>query len=292
MNVIYDVAIVGGGIAGYSAALTAKNLKLNYLWLGDKNFGKKTAKAEYVRNYPAFTGDGEAFVRALEKQKAEEGILLTDKRIDGVYKEKNGFFLTAGKESFSARTVILATGVELSAGLGDDFVGRGVSYCAVCDGALYKNKKIAAVLYSEEEKDEAEYLASFAAEVLVFSKYPARFKAENIRVIQEAPKSVSGKLRVEKLITDKAEYEVEGVFHLGKSAPPAVLCGGLKTEGAHIKVNRELSTNLEGLFAAGDITGKPYQFVKAAGEGCTAAYSVKAYLNAAQRTNSCENNQK
>ena len=290
-NMLYDVAIVGGGIAGYSAALTAKNLKLNYLWLGDKNFGKKTVKAEYVRNYPAFMGDGEEFVRTLEKQKSDEGILLTEKRIDGVYKDKNGFFLTAGKENFSARAVILATGVELSAGFGDDFIGRGVSYCAVCDGALYKNKKIAAVLYSEEEKDEAEYLASFASEVLVFSKYPVAFQAENIRLIEETPKSVSGKLRVERIKTDRAEYEVEGVFHLGKSAPPAVLGGGLKTEGAHITVNRDLSTNLEGLFAAGDITGKPYQFVKAAGEGCTAAYSVKARLNASERANILEKNQ-
>ncbi len=288
---LYDIAIVGGGIAGYSAALTAKNLKLDYLWLGDKNFGKKTAKAEYVRNYPAFSGDGEAFVRALEKQKAEERIRLTEKRIDGVYKEKSGFFLTAGKESFLARSVILATGVELSAGLGDDFVGRGVSYCAVCDGALYKNKKIAVVLYSKEAQDEAEYLASFASKVLVFSKNPVAFKAQNICVIEETPKSVSGKLRVEKITTDRAEYEVEGVFHLGKSAPPSVLCGGLKTEGAHIKAGCGLSTNLEGLFAAGDVTGKPYQFVKAAGEGCAAAYSVKAYLNAV-RANSDKNNQK
>lgn len=277
---LYDVAIVGGGIAGYSAALTAKNLKLDYLWLGDKSFGKKTAKAEFVRNYPSFSGAGEAFVQALEKQKAEEGILLTEKRIDGVYKDKNAFLLTAGKESFSARTVILATGIDLSAGIGDAFVGRGVSYCAVCDGALYKNKKIAAVLYGEEEREEAEYLAGFASEVLLFSKKKLVFEARNIRVLDDTPKSVEGRLRVEKIVTDRGEYEVDGVFLLGKSAPPSVLCGGLKTEGAHILVGRDLSSNLGGLFAAGDITGKPYQFIKAAGEGCTAAYSVKSYLNA------------
>lgn len=279
----YDVAIVGGGIAGYSAALTAKNLKLAYLWVGDKKFGRKTAKAEFVRNYPAFSGGGEAFVRALEAQCEQEDVRFTEVRIDGIYKEKNGFLLTAGQQSFSARAVVLATGVELSAGLGDAFVGRGVSYCAVCDGALYKNKRIAAVLFAKEEAEEAEYLAGFASEVLLFSKAPVECKAENIRVIDEEPKSVSGGLRAEKIVTDRAEYDVDGVFVLGRSAPPQALCGGLKTEGAHVLTGSDLSSNLAGLFAAGDIAGKPYQFVKAAGEGCKAVYSVKAYLNAANR---------
>ena len=275
---LYDVAIVGGGIAGYSAAFTAKNLRLNYLWLGDKNFGKKASKAEYVRNYPAFSGDGAAFVRTMQRQRKSEGILLTERRVDGIYKEKDAFLITSGKLSYSARSVILATGVDLSTGLGDEFIGRGVSYCAVCDGALYKGKKIAAVLYDEEELKEVEYLAGFASEVLLFTKAPVTVKAANIRVLKECPKSVSGKLRVEALTTDHHEYAVEGVFLLGKSAPLSVLCGGLKTDGAHLVCGRDLATNLEGVFAAGDITGKPYQFVKAAGEGCVAAYSAKDYL--------------
>ncbi len=279
----YELIILGSGIAGYSAALTAKNLKLNFLWMGDRVFGKKTGKAEYVRNYPAFKGSGSNFVRALEEQRVHEGIELCEKRIDGIYKEKSGFTLTAGKESFSSRAVILATGVELSGGFGDEFVGRGLSYCAVCDGALYQGKRIAAVLYAEEEKEEAEYLAGFAREVLLFTDLSVTFKAENIRVIKERPKSLSGNFRLEKFITDRAEYEVDGVFLLGKSAPPSSLCGGLKTEGAHVIVNRDLSSNLAGLFAAGDVTGKPYQFVKAAGEGCAAAYSVKAYLNSSEK---------
>ena len=277
---MFDIAIVGGGIAGYSAALTAKNLKLDYLWLGDKDFGKKTAKAEYVRNYPAFSGNGNELVNALSAQKEREGVLLTEKRIDGVYKQKDGFLLTAGTESFSSRTVILATGVELSAGLGEEFLGRGLSYCAVCDGALYKNKRIAAVLYDDGAKEEAEYLAGFAAEVLLFCERPLAFSAPNIRVVEQKPKRVEGGLRLEKIVTEEGEYPVDGVFLLGRSAPPAHLCGGLKTDGGHIIVNRDLATNLEGVFAAGDITGKPYQFIKAAGEGCNAAYSAKAFLNA------------
>ncbi len=280
----YDVAIVGGGIAGFSATLTAKNLKLNYLWLGEKNFGKKTAKAEYVRNYAAFSGSGEEFVRALGAQKERENVVLTQKRVDAVYKNKEGFLLSAGEESFFARAVILATGVNLAADFaGEEFLGRGLSYCAVCDGALYKNKRIAAVAYAEEANAEAEYLAKFAAEVLYFSGSPARFSLPNIRVIGESPKRLEGGLRLEKIVTDKGEYPVDGVFLLGKTAPPSRLLGGLKTEGGHVLVGRDLSTNLKGVFAAGDVTGKPYQFIKAAGEGCTAAYSVKAYLKTAEK---------
>ena len=277
-EIVYDVAIVGGGIAGYSAAITAKNLRLNYIWIGEKFFGKKASKAEYVRNYPAFIGDGQAFVRALERQRKSEGIVLTEKKIDGIYQGKDSFLLNAGGESFSARSVILATGVEHSDSLGTEFVGRGVSYCAVCDGALYKNKRIAAVLYHQEELKEVEYLAGFASEVLLFTALPVSVKAKNIQVINETPKSVLGGERVEKIVTNQGEHEVSGVFLLGKAAPASVLCGGLKMDGAHVVCGRDLATNIKGVFAAGDLTGKPYQFVKAAGEGCKAAYSAKDYL--------------
>jgi len=275
----FDTAIVGGGIAGYSAALTAKSLKLTCLWFGEAGFGKKTVSAEYVRNYPAFTGNGKSFVEALERQRKAEGIEITERRIDGVYRTADGFLLTAGQETFSARTVILATGVELGNRIAgeEQFLGRGVSYCAVCDGALYRGKTIAAVCYAPDA-EEAEYLASFAKEVFLFSREPLSVKAENIRQIPELPVAVEGKERVEAVRTRDRSYAVSGVFLLGKTAPASVLVKGLKTDGAHVPVRRDCSTETEGLFAAGDVTGQPYQYIKAAGEGCVAAYSVKKYL--------------
>ena len=282
MQTIYDTIVIGGGIAGYSAALTLKSLKHSCLWLGAELFGEKLLSAEYVRNYPAFTGDGAAFGARLQEQMAREGILFTRARADGVY-AGDLFTVTAGGEVFQSRTVILATGVETAAAVKGErgFVGRGVSYCAVCDGALYKGKMIAAVLSAPKFAEEAEYLAGFAKTVHAFCLYPApRFAAGNIIVHEERPLEVLGGMRVEKLRVQGGELPVDGVFFLKNSAPPAALVGGLETVGEAVKTAKDGSTNLAGLFAAGDVTGRPYQYVKAAGEGLTAAYSAHAFLSA------------
>ncbi len=279
-EMLYDVAVIGGGIAGYSAALCLKNKKANYLWLGVKGFGEKLRASEYVRNYPAFLGDGTAFSSALQAQKQREEVVLTEGRADGVYAMGDHFVITVNKQSYSARSVILATGVETGGNLKGEreFLGRGVSYCAVCDGALYKGKDIAVVISAKEYEEEIEYLSKIANTVYVFPAYK-NFETvlQNVVKIQAKPTEIKGKMRVEEVIAGEKAYPVSGVFFLRNATPPSALCGGLETEGAHVKTNRDGSTNLEGLFAAGDVTGTPYQFVKAAGEGLVAAFSAHAY---------------
>ena len=278
---IYDTAIVGGGIAGYTAALTAKNLKLGYIWIADGVFGDKTEKAEFVRNFPSFIGNGKAFKEQLEKQRLQEGVVFTQKRVDGIYQVDGRYTLTAGGESFEAKTVILATGTDMKSVAGEkEFIGRGVSYCAVCDGALYKNREIAAVLFSEKFCEEVEYLASFAKTVHCFCPFDYAFRAGNIIVHRERIAGVTGDSRVKGVTTKQGEYAVDGVFFLLESVPPAALCGGLQTQNERVVTARDGSTNLKGLFAAGDITGRPYQYAKAAGEGLTCAYSVYEYIKA------------
>ena len=280
---VYDAAVIGGGIAGYEAVLTLKNFKRSVLWLGVKKFGEKLENAEWVRNFPSFSGTGAEFAALLTAQVEREGIALTEARIDGVYAMGEKFLLTAGKQTFAARTVVLATGVETAGSMKGEreFFGRGVSYCAVCDGALYKGKTIAAVCTAPQFEEEVEYLAGFAEKVYAFCTYQgAHFKATNIEVFTETPQALEGGMRVEKIVVKGGEYAVDGVFFLKRSTPPAALVGGLETtEDGHAKISRDGSTNIKGLFAAGDITGRPYQFAKAAGEGCVAAYSVHAYLN-------------
>ncbi len=280
-DLIYDTAIVGGGIAGFEAALTLRSLKRNFLWLGAEKFGEKLSAAEAVRNFPSFSGRGAELKALLSAQAEREGIAFTRARIDGIYATGGGFALTQGKETFSARTVILATGVETRGDLKGEreFFGRGVSYCAVCDGALYRGKRVAAVLYSAEFAEEAEYLAGFAEKVYCFCLCPPpAFRAPNIERVTAPPVAVEGGLRTERVVTAEGEFAVDGVFFLKESAPPSVLVPGLAEEDGHVRVGRDMSTNLKGLFAAGDVTGRPYQYVKAAGEGCVAAYSAHAFL--------------
>ena len=281
-NKIYDVAIVGGGIAGYQAALTLTSLKRDFVWFGAKKYGDKLLLAEKIRNFPSFSGKGKELAALLEKQSEEEGITLTEARIDGIYAMGETFMLTRGKETYTARAVILATGVETAGTLKGEreFLGRGVSYCAVCDGALYKGKNIAVVISSKDFEEEVEYLAGFAQKVECFCLYKApKFHAENIEVQNDNPIVIEGEKRVERVVTKNGQIVVDGVFFLKNSAPPAALVGGLETENGHVKVGRNMSTNLKGLFAAGDVTGRPYQYIKAAGEGLVAAYAAHDYLN-------------
>ena len=280
MEKIYDCIVVGGGIAGYSAALTLKSLKRDALWLGAELYGEKLRAAEYVRNYPALVGGGALFAERLEEQREKEGVLFTQGRADAVY-AGDVFTVTAGEKTYLGRTVILATGVSQAGAVKgeENFLGRGVSYCAVCDGALYRGKVVAAVVSSEKYAEEVEYLAGFASCVHAFCLYrDAHFHAPNIVLHREVPRAVEGGLRVERLLCKEGALDVAGVFFLRDAAPPSALVGGLETEGAQVITGRDGSTNLAGLFAAGDVTGRPYQYAKAAGEGLVAAYSAHAFL--------------
>lgn len=276
----FPVAVVGGGIAGFTAALTLKSLNIDHIWLGAKMFGDKLSAAEYVRNFPSFVGDGKSLCALLSAQAEHEEICFTRARIDGIY-AGDPFTLMQNGESVTAQAVILATGVELVGSIRGEkeFLGRGVSYCAVCDGALYRGKDVAAVLDGEKFAHEAEYLARFARKVYVFCRRgEPQFEADNIQLVSGAPKEILGERRVRAVVYSGGELPVDGVFFLKDSLPPSALVGGLQAEDGRVVVDRTMATNLSGLFAAGDVTGTPYQYAKAAGEGLIAAYSAASYL--------------
>lgn len=275
----FSVAVVGSGIAGYTAALTLKSLNIPYVWIGNQMFGDKLSVAEYVRNFPSFIGNGKSFADQLRVQAEHENISLIQGRIDGIY-AGDPFTLTQKGEMITATSVIFAPGVKLSATVAGEreFYGKGVSYCAVCDGGLYRGRDIAVFLYSEEFAEEVEYLASIARSVRVFCiGCNLNFRANNIQTIAKKPLEIVGDVRVRAVNFLGGTIEADAVFLL-KTAPPSVIVGGLKTEDGFVVTDKNMQTNINGLFAAGDVTGRPFQFVKAAGEGLIAAYSVGNYI--------------
>lgn len=185
--------------------------------------------------------------------------------------------LTESGAAFESKTVILTTGVEAVKQIPGEaeFIGRGVSYCATCDGFLYKGKTIAVLCTSKRFEHEIEYLADLAKKVYLIPLYKnIAVRKENIEKIVRMPTGIAGGLRAQKLLFKEEELPVDGIFMLKESVSPAVLVGGLEMENGHVKVNRDMSTNLKGCFAAGDCTGRPYQYAKAAGEGNVAAHAV------------------
>ena len=283
----YDIAIIGTGPAGVSAALTAKNRNKQILLLGSQQMSEKVAKAHEIRNYP-----GLPFVKGMELAEAFRDQLdrmeipVTEKRIGAVYAMGEYFALQAGEEMLEAETVILATGVVSAKTLpGEEaLLGRGVSYCATCDAPLYRGRAAAVIGYSPREEAEAAFLSEVCSRVMYFPMYPEETDLpEKVEVIREVPLEI---LKTEAGMTVKTaegEHTADGVFVLREAVAPAQLVPGLETDGAHVKVNRRMETNLPGVFACGDLTGTPYQYVKAAGEGNVAAISAAAYIDRKQK---------
>ena len=279
----YDIAIIGTGPAGVSAALTARNRNKSILLLGSRQMSEKVAKAHEIRNYPGLPFiRGEDMAAAFRDQLDQMEIPVTEKRIGAVYAMGEYFALQAGEEMLEAKTVILATGVVSAKPLpGEEaLLGRGVSYCATCDAPLYRGRAAAVIGYSPREEAEAAFLGEVCSRVIYFPMYPEETDLpETVEVIREKPveiRKAEGGLIVQ---TAEGEYSADGVFVLREAVAPAQLVPGLETDGAHVKVNRKMETNLPGVFACGDLTGTPYQYIKAAGEGNVAAISAAAYLD-------------
>ena len=279
----YDIAIIGTGPAGVSAALTAKNRNKSILLLGSRQMSEKVAKAHEIRNYPGLPFvKGEDLAAAFRDQLDRMEIPVTEQRIGAVYAMGDYFALQAGEEMLEASTVILATGVVMAKTLpGEEaLLGRGVSYCATCDAPLYRGRTAAVIGYSPREEAEAAFLAGVCSKVLYFPMYKEQTDLpDTVKVIRETPGEILKKEAGLAVKTEAGEYPADGVFVLREAVAPGQLVPGLETEGPHVTVNRRMETNIPGVFACGDLVGTPYQYVKAAGEGNIAAISAAAYID-------------
>ena len=182
------------------------------------------------------------------------------------------FVIHADNNFVQAKTLILATGINKSRGIAGEteYLGKGVSYCATCDGMLYRGKNV---------------LADVCASVTYLPLYqPVMYLKENIHLKEGKPQAVLGENgRVSALEVGGEAIPCDGIFFAKNSTAPESLLFGLETDGKNIVVDRAMKTNLPGVFAAGDCTGAPYQIAKAVGEGLVAALSAAAYLDEGSR---------
>ena len=280
---VYDSAIIGTGPAGLSAALNLKIRHKNFIWIGSRSLSDKVSKAECISNYPGFTrASGQELIEAFQKQVQEMVLEILEQMVNSIMPLSGHYALMAGSAFYEAKTIILTTGILNRAQLPgeEEYLGKGVSYCATCDGDLYRGKTIGILCNNSRFEHEVKYLADLAERVYYFPSYrDVAVDAENMERPGSRILEITGERRVNGLkLADGRELYVDGVFCLRDSVALSSMLPKLETADGHILVDRAMATNLPGIYAAGDCTGRPYQYAKAVGEGNVAAHSVLEYL--------------
>ncbi|MCL2368704.1 MAG: NAD(P)/FAD-dependent oxidoreductase [Oscillospiraceae bacterium] len=282
-----EIAIVGGGPAGLSAALNARVKNKSTRLLGSDYRESNLYKAERLDNIlgiPSLTG--QAYLEHCMEQLAGWDVDFIAGRVLSVMPMGDKFMISCGTDIYTADAVILASGIVQTASFpGEaDLLGKGVSYCAACDGMLYRGKRVAVVIRSGDGAHEANYLHEIGCEATVVSDGRDLSDLDAaIPVVQGRKIAVLGEGRVEGLQVGDTVIPCEGVFILRATVALGSLLPNLEVAEGHINVDRDMQTSIPGVFAAGDCTGRPYQVSKAAGEGQVAAFAAAAYIDKLQK---------
>ena len=277
----YDLIVLGSGPAGLSAALGARGRGKSVLVIGNRWQDSPLAKAELVDNYLGMPGiTGAEMLERFTQQAAQAGAEFVTGRAVSLM-AYNGFMVTVGSEFYQSKALILAPGVARAAkypGEGE-YLGRGVSYCATCDGMLYRGRDVVVVGRAKDAPHEANYLQSIGCRVTYVANSRPEMLNADIPFVRGGRLEVRGEQTVTALVADGTQIPCAGVFILRDAVAPTDLLPQLETEKGVVKVDRAMATNVEGVFAAGDCTGAPLQIAKAVGEGHIAALSACEYLD-------------
>ena len=282
----YDVAVIGGGPAGLSAAVNVRARNRTVLVVGNDYRESPLYRAEQVDNYLGLPGKSGAELLELCHRHAEEmGAAFRKGRVLNVMPAGDRFYLGIGSDVEEAGAVVLATGVSRGRKFpGEEaLLGRGVSYCATCDGMLYRGRPVAVVGLAPDAPEEAAFLQSIGCRVTYVSGKEPQGLPPEIPFVRAVRLEVLGEEKVTGLLADGRELPCEGVFLLRHAIPPVDLLPGLALEGGYVAVDREMRTNIPGVFAAGDCTGLPLQMAKAVGEGLVAGQKAAEHLDAKER---------
>ena len=265
----YDVLVIGGGPAGLSAAQNVRARGKTALVVSNPLEENPLWKAKEVDNYLGLPRlSGAELLTAFQRHAESSGAEFLEGRALSALRSGESWYVSVGNTMVQGKAVVLAAGVVRGKKLPGEaeLLGRGVSYCATCDGMLYRGKRVAVLGWTPSAEKEAAFLEGIGCQVLYLDK----------------PRdcAIRGAEKVEAVTCGGVTGAVEAVFLLRPAMAPGDLFPGLETGGGFVAVDREMRTNLPGVFAAGDCTGGPLQVSKAVGEGLTAGQKAAAFAAA------------
>ena len=264
----YDVLVIGGGPAGLSASINVRARGRSALVVSNPLEENPLWRAEKVDNYLGLPGlSGAEMLAAMRRHAEQAGVEFLAGKVLNAVQMPDAWYVSVGPDMYNARAVVLAAGVARGKKFAGEaeLLGRGVSYCATCDGMLYRGRNVVVLGWTGSAEREADFLRSIGCAVRYYDR------PQGVEILGE--ETVTG-VRV-----NGREEAADAVFLLRPAVAPAALLPGLAMENGSVTVDRQMATNLPGVFAAGDCTGAPYQVAKAVGEGLIAGQSAAKWAD-------------
>ncbi|MFW9847900.1 MAG: NAD(P)/FAD-dependent oxidoreductase [Candidatus Thorarchaeota archaeon] len=300
---MYDLVIIGSGVTGYGAAMYAARLELSVAVIGDVDGGTITLTDD-VANYPGFKQlTGTELANEIRSHAESYPVYIeTGTVVDLIKDEQNFFYVITDKKTFLAKSILIATGMkerELEVPGHDELRNKGVSYCALCDAPLFKDKIVSVIGGSDSAAKEALLLSKYCQKVyLIYRKAKIRPEPVNARRIEKEPKievitntNITEILGPEKVTgakldnpyNDSDHLSMDGIFIAIGGIPYSELAVKLGVEvnqKGEIIIDRSSRTNIPGVFAAGDVVDTEFkQAITGVAEGVHAAYQAYRYVN-------------
>jgi Thioredoxin reductase len=280
----YDLAILGCGPAGLSAAVNAMIRNKKVIVIGADLCSPPLHKAQKINNYLGIPGvsGGELLQQFMDHAQAMD-MEIVNTKATAINEAEPGYNILVGEEVIAARTLVIATGIPYKATLPreEDFLGKGLGYCATCDGPIYRNKDVLIIAHGQEAEGEANFMAEICSKVYFLPLYAGVGELDRkVELVEGKPAGIIGHDFVEGLeLKDGKTIKADGIFVLGGETAPDRLIPGLEISNNHIAVNRNQETNLPGVYAAGDCAGPPYQVAKSVGEGQVAGLNASKFAS-------------
>jgi len=300
---IYEVIIIGGGPAGLTAGLYTSRARLNTLLIESALLGGQMTTTEMIENYPGFPQGvtGDELSRLMEEQAKRFGLEMVNQEILEVRLEGRKKVVRTHEADYEAEVLIVSSGTEYRR-LGipgeEEFIGKGVSFCATCDGAFFQDSRIVVVGGGDSALTEALFLTKFAKEVTIIHRRDAlratkiyqerTFANPKIKFLwNSVMQEIKGDKMVQSILVrnvktgEVKEFKTEGVFLFVGIVPRTKFLKGLvkMDDGGYVLTNEDCETSVKGIFAAGDCRKKLLrQITTAVGDGATAAFAAEKYL--------------